>query len=383
MEPTIAFIAGQLSGGGAERQLLYLLRGLTAYPIRVVLANLRPGDPGEAAVEALGIPVQRIPPSRWKVDRLLRLAAWLRRERPLLVHSWVFSGNTYAAWGGALAGVPARVGSLRGDAFYENTVQWKAPPLFLRLGLETPHAVVVNSAAAAAAIAQRGPNSARIRVVPNGIDLGALRAAAAGESPDRIRTERDSSGPVLALVGNLIPRKNAPMFLRVIAGLQARYPGIEGWLIGDGPERRPLETLADEIGVADRIRFWGQRADVARLVARADILCHCSHSEGLSNAIMEASGLGVPVVATRAGGTDEIIEDGVTGFLVDADDDGAMAGFVGQLLRDPDRRARIGMAGRQKMEREFAVEQMVKNIMAVYRDLLDGKAPRSLLTVEP
>jgi glycosyltransferase involved in cell wall biosynthesis len=343
-----------------------------------VLANLRPGDPGEAAVEALGIPVQRIPPSRWKVDRLLHLAAWLRRERPLLVHSWVFSSNTYAAWGGALAGVPARVGSLRGDAFYENTVQWKAPPLFLRLGLEAPHAVVVNSAAAAAAIAERGPRSARIRVVPNGIDLAALRsAAAAGESP-----EREPSAPVLALVGNLIPRKNAPMFLRVIAGLQARYPGIEGWLIGDGPERRPLETLAEEMGVSDRIRFWGQRADVARLVARADILCHCSHSEGLSNAIMEASGLGLPVVATRAGGTDEIVEDGVTGFLVDADDDGTMAGYVDQLLGDPDRRARMGDAGRQKMEREFALEQMVKNIVAVYRDLLDGKVARSLLTVE-
>src|SRR5947199_403568 len=131
MVPTIAFLAGQLSGGGAEQQLLYLLRGLAASPVRVTLATLNPGDPGEAAVTALGIPVHPIPPSRWKIDRIGRLAAWLRRERPVLVHSWVFSGNAYAAWAGALAGVPVRLGSLRGDALYENTVQWKAPPWFL------------------------------------------------------------------------------------------------------------------------------------------------------------------------------------------------------------------------------------------------------------
>src|SRR5437868_6435069 len=132
MEPKIAFIAGQLSGGGAERQLLYLVRGLAARGFRLTLATLHPEDPGQPAFEALGVPVQSIPYSRWKLDRVARLAAWLRREQPLLVHSWSFHGNIYAAWGGALAGVPVRIGSLQGDMFYENTVQWKAPPLFMR-----------------------------------------------------------------------------------------------------------------------------------------------------------------------------------------------------------------------------------------------------------
>src|SRR5437870_3309506 len=153
MRPTLAFVAGQLSGGGAERQLLYLLRGLSDYPVRLTLATLNADVPGEADFATLGIPVYQIPRSPWKVDRIARLAAWLRREQPILVHSWAFFGNAYVAWAGALAGVPVRIGSLRGDAFYENTVQSQSPPFFMRLQLQAPQELVVNSAAAAAALA--------------------------------------------------------------------------------------------------------------------------------------------------------------------------------------------------------------------------------------
>ncbi|MGI8970526.1 MAG: glycosyltransferase family 4 protein, partial [Dehalococcoidia bacterium] len=348
----------------------YLLQGLAAYPVRLTLANLSPGDPGEAAVEALGIPVERIPPSRWKVDRIARLAVWLRRERPLLVHSWSFFGNTYTAWAGAAAGVPLRLGCLRGDAFYDFTRPGQAPPLFMRLGLETPHAVVANSTAAAAAIEERGPRRARMRVVHNGLDLAALRAAAF--SP--LTTHHSPlTTPVLALVGSMIPRKNVPMFLRVIRRLSGRYPAIEGWLIGEGPERAAVEALAGEMGVTKHVRFWGRQANVPRLLTGVEVLCHCAHSEGLSNAIMEASALGLPVVVTRSGGTAEIVEDGVTGFTVDLDDDAAMASHVGRLLADTDLRMAMGEAGRRKMEREFSLERMVRDMTAVYHGLLGDR----------
>jgi glycosyltransferase involved in cell wall biosynthesis len=383
---TVAFVAWQLSGGGAERQLYYLLQGLRQYPLRVVVATLNPGSPGEGAVEELGIPVERIPPCRWKVDRwklerVRHLAAWLRRERPLLVHSWAFGAKVYTAWAGALAGVPVRLGSLRGDAFYENTVEWKAPPFFLQLGLQTPHLVVANSATAANAIAARGPRGARLRVVRNGMDLVALRAIAASQRDgatgraDVLSPRRPlAPSPRLALVGRLIPRKNAPMFLRVIAGLAALHPGVEGWLIGDGPERAALESLAQELGIVERVQFWGERSDVIRLLGEVDILCHCSHSEGLCNAIMEASALGLPVVATRAGGTDEIVEDCATGFVVNPDDAAGMTRSLDRLLRDPNLCARMGEAGHRKMEREFSLQRMVEDMIAVYQELLEQKA---------
>src|SRR5436190_10787027 len=228
MRPTLAFVAGQLSGGGAEKQLLYLLRGLSAYPVRVTLASLRPGDPGQAAIEALGVPVHTIRPSRWKLDRMVDLTAWLQREQPMLVHSWTFFANPYAAWAGMLAGVPVRLGSLRGDVFYETTVQWQAPPLFTRVGLKAPQAIVVNSAAAAAALDKRGPRGVRTCVVRNGMDLDALRAAAGVGGRGLGGYPPNSQRPILVLVGNLIPRKNAPMFLRVVAEVARRYPQVQG-----------------------------------------------------------------------------------------------------------------------------------------------------------
>lgn len=393
MELTIAFVAGQLSGGGAERQFLYLLRGLRARGVRVTVATLHPEDPAEAvaeaAIEALGIPVHRIPRSRWKVDRVAHMAAWLRRERPLLVHSWAFHGNIYAAWAGALAGVPVRVGSLQGDLFYENTVQWQAPPLFMRLALAAPHAVMVNSGAAAAAIEQWKPRRARLRVVRNGMDITLFQSPAEEASPEGVvpadcagsllRSSGNRPGPVLVQVGSLIPRKNVPMFLRVVAALAERYPGLEGWLIGDGSERAALETLAEEMGVAPRVRFWGRQADVAALLRRADILCHCSYSEGICNVIMEGSALGLPVVVTRAGGVAEIVEDGATGFLVDPDDDAAMIHCVDRLLREPGLREGLGEAGCQKMRREFSLERLVGDMVAFYRDLLDERGQNGSL----
>jgi glycosyltransferase involved in cell wall biosynthesis len=160
------------------------------------------------------------------------------------------------------------------------------------------------------------------------------------------------------------------MFLRVVAEVARRHPQVQGWLIGDGPEREALERLAVELGVSDQVRFFGRRADVPRLVAQADLLCHCSYSEGLSNAIMEASALGLPVVVTRAGGTEEIVEEGVTGHLVDPDDHAAMARRVAALLDDSGMRARMGEAGRRKMETEFSLERMVGDMVAVYQEML-------------
>jgi glycosyltransferase involved in cell wall biosynthesis len=373
---TIAFVAGQLSGGGAEQQLLCLLKGLTRYRVRVALATLNPEFPGEATFEAAGLAIHRVPRSRLKVDRVLRLARWLRRERPLLVHSWHFYGNALSAWAGMLAGVPVRIGSLRSDASVAGAVSGRPSRLYLRLGLEVPDLVVANSGATVAGLADGRYPWGQVRVVRNGLDLAALRAASAINWDGR--SDPPAAGPVLALVGRLVPVKNAPMFLRVIAGLAGAHPGVQGWLIGDGPQRDPLEQLAEGLGIKDRIRFCGWQAGAAGLLAGVDILCHCSHSEGLPNAIMEASALGLPVVATRVGGTPEVVDEGATGFLVDPDDAAAMVDHVDRLLGDEPLRTQMGQAGRRKMESEFSQERMVGDMVALYRELLAQKAPRAV-----
>jgi glycosyltransferase involved in cell wall biosynthesis len=124
------------------------------------------------------------------------------------------------------------------------------------------------------------------------------------------------------------------------------------------------------LGLNDRVVFTGPREDVASVLSALDVFVLTSHTEGLPNAVMEAMAAGLPVVATRAGGTDELVEEAVTGHLVEPGDGPALSEKVAALLRDPDARLRMGQAGLRRIEREFSIERMVERTVALYDEVL-------------
>ena len=149
-------------------------------------------------------------------------------------------------------------------------------------------------------------------------------------------------------------------------------------LVGDGDDRPRLEELAHELGVARSCLFLGYQEDVAPFYAISDAVVLTSANEGTPVTIIEALAAGRPVVVTAVGGVGDVVEDGVTGYLVDAGDADAMADRLAQLAADPSLAAALGAEGRRRVTERYAVSRLVDDVDRLYRSLLARPSTRRL-----
>jgi glycosyltransferase involved in cell wall biosynthesis len=137
-------------------------------------------------------------------------------------------------------------------------------------------------------------------------------------------------------------------------------------IIGDGPLRRELEAQVDELRLTDQVRFLGERPDVPELLSLLDVFVLCSHSEGLSLTLIEASAASLPIVATDVGGNSEVVEAGINGLLVPTNQPEPLAAAIIRLLTDKTTALRMGKAGSIKFEQEFTLDGMVWQYQQLY-----------------
>jgi glycosyltransferase involved in cell wall biosynthesis len=154
--------------------------------------------------------------------------------------------------------------------------------------------------------------------------------------------------------------------IEAFARLAGRGVSCVGVIAGDGPLRAALEARAAALGLSDRVRFLGHCLDVERVFAALDIFVLSSTSEGLSNTILEAMATGLPVVATRVGGADELVDVGRTGLLVPPADADALAGALEDLVAQEARRTSMGSAGRHVADERFGVDRMLRDYTNLY-----------------
>jgi colanic acid/amylovoran biosynthesis glycosyltransferase len=179
-------------------------------------------------------------------------------------------------------------------------------------------------------------------------------------------------GPLRVLsIGRLHWKKGFDDSLRAIAGLVASGRSVEYRIAGDGAEREKLSFLIHQLGIGAQVTLLGvQRQDEIRdQLAWADVLLLPSLSEGISNAVLEAMAAGLPVIATRCGGMDEVIDDGADGFLVDVGDVEAMQARLVQVADDRDLAARLGRAAGERARVEFDLSRQVRVFVEAYRTL--------------
>jgi colanic acid/amylovoran biosynthesis glycosyltransferase len=164
-------------------------------------------------------------------------------------------------------------------------------------------------------------------------------------------------GSRLLFTGRLAAVKGLPVLLDTVARLAPDHPTIELVLAGDGPNRAALERRATALGITDRVRFLGyQSSDQVRaLLQDTDVFVLPSFAEGVPVVLMEAMASGVPVVATRIAGIPELVDDGVSGYVVPPGDGPALVAAIDALLGDPELRTRFGAAGRATVEREYDI----------------------------
>ena len=199
------------------------------------------------------------------------------------------------------------------------------------------------------------------RLIPNGIDpeeFSILPMPAGG-------------APRVALIANLHPYKRIDLFLRAFRLLAESVPEARATLAGDGPERRRLEHLAQELGLTERVTFAGRVPDTRAIVGASHVVALTSEVEGFPNALLEGMAQGRPVVATRVGGVAELVRDGEDGFLT-ALDPHEIATRLGVLLTDPGVRERMARSATERT-REFTWERVVVVTEEVYRDVLSRR----------
>jgi sugar transferase (PEP-CTERM/EpsH1 system associated) len=208
----------------------------------------------------------------------------------------------------------------------------------------------------------------RIQTLRNGVDLSRF-AGHISQAEARRALNLPAEGAVVGAVGRLVPVKDHLGLLETVAllGRDGLRPLIV--IAGDGPLRGDIENRAAALGINHQIRLLGHRQDIDTVLAALDIFVLPSRSEGLSNTILEAMAAGVPVVATRVGGADEMVEDGATGILVPPASPQLLAPALARLLQDSGLRLAMGRAGRARVEREFDLLETVRQYEALYADL--------------
>jgi glycosyltransferase involved in cell wall biosynthesis len=209
----------------------------------------------------------------------------------------------------------------------------------------------------------------KVRVVHNGVDLQA----------------RDRDNPVLgpplpvpktarltAICGRLTANKGVDVYLQAMAHLRESHPDLQHLVIGEGSQAftRQLVELAQQLGLQDRVHFLGQRQDVRALFEAVDVVISSSVRESFGRTLLEAMACGVPLVATRSGGPEEILVDGDNGFLVEVGDAAAIAERVARLLDDRTLAQQIGSAGRATVEGQFRLTDTVNAVVKSFEHAL-------------
>jgi glycosyltransferase involved in cell wall biosynthesis len=172
----------------------------------------------------------------------------------------------------------------------------------------------------------------------------------------------------LVMVARLARQKDHPTLLRALAGLRDHPWELD--LVGEGPLSAQLEALAVSLGIRERVHFLGQRLDVVRILAEAQVSLLVTNWEGFPLSILEAMRAALPVVASAVGGVGESVREGKTGFLVPSGQVQPLRDRIEQLLTDSDLRVRLGAQGRAVYEQHFTLDHTVSKTLAVYRDVL-------------
>lgn len=192
--------------------------------------------------------------------------------------------------------------------------------------------------------------------------------------PPELRADPARSPARLVMVARYGAQKDQPTLLRALAGLRQHPWELD--LIGDGPMMAGTEALARELGLGERVHFLGQRNDVDRRLAAAQISLLVTNWEGFPLSILEAMRAGLPVVASDVGGVAESVRDGESGFLVPRGDVAQLRDRIERLLNDPGLRVRLGASGRARFVHDFTLSVSVRRTMAVYRDTLAATGSR-------
>ena len=368
----IAIVTKRLDRGGAETHLLRVVPELRARGIDVSMVVPERGGRLEADFLARGISIEGPEKTGGRALHVaksaVQLARHLRRNRFDAVHYFLPEPYLIGCMVSPFAGAPMRIMSRRSLSDYQR----RHPALgALERRLHAGTALLLgNSKAVADQLVAETGTPGKVGLIHNGI---ALDQGKTGVPAEQVRRALGLAGDafVITIVANLIDYKGHADLLEALAIARPKLPAAWRLLVigRDDGIGAQLKEQARSLGLGDRILWLGERTDAAGLLGIADLGVVASHEEGFSNSLIEAMGLGVPIVATAVGGNLDAIADRESGLLVPVRDPRAMAAAIAALTGDATLRHRLGAGARQRVQALFTLERCVSRYENLYRGL--------------
>lgn len=305
---------------------------------------------------------------------LARLYRTMRVFRPTIVHTHTAKAGVLGRVAARLARVPVVVHTYHGHVlhgYFGRTTTALIRGVERALARVSDALVAVSAAVKADLVSYGVAPEDRIRVIPLGLELGELAAELPRGGLRGADIPQDA--PLVGIVGRLVPIKDVSTFLRAARRVRDSVPEARFAVVGDGDERPRLEAEAASLGLAPCVRFHGWRRDLPAVYGDLDVVVNCSRNEGTPVALIEALAAGKPVVATRVGGTPDVVGDDERGLLVPPGDADALAAAVVRTLREGEAARHRALAGRRHVLSAHSVERLLGDVDALYRELLAAR----------
>ena len=374
----VMFLVPSLTVGGAERHVIHLVRMLDPERYATMVCCIsEQGALYEEAREAGAEVMSLDSRMRQAPSAMLKLVRAMRRFRPDVVITRGFNAETLGRSAAAIARVPSSVVWKHNCGDLKRRLRTRVADRLL--DPVTDHYFGVAFGQVPYLVNDLGLKGSKIRIIRNGVDpeahtritdearLAEIRGSLGLEATDR----------VVGILAVLRTEKDHATFLRAGRAVIDRMPQARLLVVGDGPRREELEALSAELGLGDRVIFAGMRSDVGDLLSVIDVVVLSSFTiECFPFAVLEAMSASVPAVCTAIGGLPELVEDGVTGYLVPPRDPQGLADGILRVLEPEGRAAEMGAAARLRLQERFTLERSITETERVLESIVVGSGRR-------
>ncbi|UCE22866.1 MAG: glycosyltransferase family 4 protein [Candidatus Aminicenantes bacterium] len=378
----VLHIITRLDKGGSAENTFLTVKGLDKKKYDVTLMSGPVQDPSQERriqIEECGIPYIHMPVLVRNINVIADAIAFFKIRRFLakkkfdVVHTHTSKAGLLGRFAARLAGVPVVVHTPHGHVFfgYFGLMKTKIFILLEKLANRmTDRIVALTHREKADYISYRTCPEEKLTVIPSGIELNKFREYTPS---NKTKLKKEIGLPensfVVGTAGRLVPVKGPEFLINASQTIIPKHPNTCFLFAGDGPLKEDLQKKANEAGGEKNIFFLGWRDDIEHILSIFDVFCLPSLNEGMGRVLVEAMAHGIPIVASDVGGIPDLVTHGKNGFLVPPKNPEELAKHIQILIEDEAKRKKMGEAGK-KMAQKFSHESMVKNIAALYEELL-------------